>query len=59
MERALAQLPAHQRVPLVLFHFEEQSTQQIAAALGVSVAKVKTDMHRGRLALRRSLGGNR
>ena len=55
LERALAALPAHQRVPLVLFHFEEQSTPQIAAALGVSVAKVKTDMHRGRLALRRVL----
>ena len=57
LERALAGLPAHQRVPLVLFHFEEQSTQQIATALGVSVAKVKTDMHRGRLALRRQLVG--
>ena len=57
LERALAGLPAHQRVPLVLFHFDEQSTQQIAAALGVSVAKVKTDLHRGRLALRRQLVG--
>jgi RNA polymerase sigma-70 factor (ECF subfamily) len=57
LERALAELPAHQRVPLVLFHFDEQSTHQIAAALGVSVAKVKTDMHRGRLALRRRLRG--
>ena len=57
LEQALAQLPAHQRVPLVLFHFEDQSVQQIAAALGVSAAKVKTDMHRGRLALRRQLVG--
>ncbi len=57
MERALADLPAHQRVPLVLFHFDDHSLQQIAAALGVSVAKVKTDMHRGRLALRRHLVG--
>jgi RNA polymerase sigma-70 factor (ECF subfamily) len=57
LERALAELPAHQRVPLVLFHFDDQSTHQIAAALGVSVAKVKTDMHRGRLALRRHLVG--
>jgi RNA polymerase sigma-70 factor (ECF subfamily) len=55
LERALAHLPAHQRVPLVLFHFEDHSVQQIAAALGVSTAKVKTDMHRGRLALRRQL----
>ena len=57
LERALAELPAHQRVPLVLFHFDDQSTHQIAAALGVSLAKVKTDMHRGRLALRRHLVG--
>lgn len=57
LERSLAELPAHQRVPLVLFHFDDQSTHQIAAALGVSVAKVKTDMHRGRLALRRHLVG--
>lgn len=55
LERALASLPAHQRVPLVLFHLEGQSYQEIASALGVSLAKVKTDMHRGRLALRRQL----
>jgi RNA polymerase sigma-70 factor, ECF subfamily len=54
--RALQALPVHQRVPLVLFHFEDATYQEIAVALGVSVAKVKTDMHRGRLALRRSLG---
>jgi RNA polymerase sigma-70 factor (ECF subfamily) len=56
LERALRQLPDHQRVPLVLFHFEHQSYQDIAALLGVSVGKVKTDMHRGRLALRAALG---
>lgn len=55
LERALADLPDHQRVPLVLFHFDGQSYQQIAAVLRVSVGKLKTDMHRGRLALRRRL----
>ena len=55
LERALRDLPDHQRVPLVLFHFEEQSYQQIAALLGSSLAKVKTDIHRGRQALRRSM----
>jgi RNA polymerase sigma-70 factor (ECF subfamily) len=50
--RALAQLPDHQRVPLVLFHFEEMSYQDIAGALGVSVGKIKTDIHRGREALK-------
>jgi RNA polymerase sigma-70 factor (ECF subfamily) len=44
-------------VPLVLFHFEELSYQDIAEALGVSLGKVKTDIHRGRETLRRWLGG--
>ena len=52
LERALRQLPDHQRVPLVLFHFEHLSYQEIAGRLGVSMGKLKTDMHRGREALR-------
>jgi len=48
---ALTGLPAAQRLPLVLFHFEDRSYQQIAADLGISVAKVKTDILRGRIAL--------
>jgi RNA polymerase sigma-70 factor (ECF subfamily) len=56
LERALRGLPDHQRVPLVLFHFEELSYQEIADALRVSVAKVKTDIHRGRDALKKALG---
>ena len=53
LERALRDLPDHQRVPLVLFHFEELEYQEIADALGVSLGKVKTDIHRGRVALGR------
>jgi RNA polymerase sigma-70 factor, ECF subfamily len=56
LERALRELPDHQRVPLVLFHFEELSYQDIATALGVSLGKVKTDIHRGREALRLRMG---
>src|SRR5262245_48826584 len=52
IEQALRRLPDHQRVPLVLFHFENRSYQDIAALLGVSLGKVKTDIHRGREALR-------
>ena len=52
LEAALRRLPDHQRVPLVLFHFEDRSYQEIAATLKVSVGKVKTDIHRGREALR-------
>jgi RNA polymerase sigma-70 factor (ECF subfamily) len=55
LERALRALPDHQRVPLVLFHFEQTGYQEIAEALGVSLAKVKTDIHRGREALKRYL----
>jgi RNA polymerase sigma-70 factor (ECF subfamily) len=52
LEEALRSLPANQRVPIVLFHFENKSYVEIAALLGVSVAKVKTDIHRGREKLR-------
>jgi RNA polymerase sigma-70 factor, ECF subfamily len=54
--RGLRALPAHQRVALVLYHFEDLPYQDIASALNVSVAKVKTDIHRARQALRRHLG---
>ncbi|MBN2507377.1 MAG: RNA polymerase sigma factor [Verrucomicrobia bacterium] len=55
LEAALQRLPAGQRVALVLYHFEELSYDDIAARLKVSLSKVKTDIHRARLALRRSL----
>ena len=58
LERALQSLPDHQRVPLVLFHFEDRSYQDIADTLGVSLAKVKTDIHRGREALRKVVSGD-
>jgi RNA polymerase sigma-70 factor (ECF subfamily) len=53
---ALARLPDHQRVPLVLYHYDDRSYQDIAALLGISLAKVKTDIHRGREALKQVLG---
>jgi RNA polymerase sigma-70 factor (ECF subfamily) len=55
VEQALQKLPVAQRVPLVLFHFEELSYGEIAAKLGVSLGKVKIDIFRGREALRRQL----
>ncbi len=51
VERALERLPEHQRVPLVLFHFEDMPYEDIAKRLGVSLSKVKTDILRGREAL--------
>jgi len=55
LEAALQSLPPAQRVPLVLYHFEEMRYEEIAERLKVSLSKVKTDIHRGRNALRRKL----
>ncbi len=51
MEQALERLPDHQRIPLVLYHYEEMPYQDIADRLGISLAKVKTDILRGRVAM--------
>lgn len=55
LDAALRRLPAAQRVPIVLFHFDELGYQEIADRLGVSLSKVKSDIHRGRAALRAAL----
>jgi RNA polymerase sigma-70 factor, ECF subfamily len=51
VEAALRELPEHQRLPLVLFHFEEMPYEEIAQKLRISLPKVKTDIHRARQAL--------
>jgi RNA polymerase sigma-70 factor (ECF subfamily) len=53
IHQALGRLPEHQRVPLVLYHYEDKSYHEIAGLLGVSLGKVKTDIHRGREALKK------
>jgi len=58
LESALGKLPPSQRVPLVLYHLEEHSYQEITATLGVSMNKLKMDLHRGRKALRKKLNLN-
>jgi RNA polymerase sigma-70 factor, ECF subfamily len=55
---ALTRLPDAQRVPLVLFHFEDRSYLEIAEDLEISAAKVKTDILRGRVALAKLLQEN-
>jgi RNA polymerase sigma-70 factor, ECF subfamily len=55
VEDALQDLPERQRLPLVLYHFEELSYEEIAERLGVSLAKVKTDIFRARAALAKLL----
>ena len=55
LELAIRKLPDAQRVPLVLFHFQEMSYEEIAAKLQISLAKVKSDIHRGRETLKKLL----
>jgi RNA polymerase sigma-70 factor, ECF subfamily len=55
IEQALQRLPERQRLPLVLYHFEELSYEEIAQQLDVSLAKVKTDIFRARAALAKVL----
>jgi RNA polymerase sigma-70 factor, ECF subfamily len=55
LEQALQKLPTDQRVPIVLFHFEGRSYEEIAAQLKISLSKVKTDIFRGREALKKKL----
>jgi len=55
LEQALRRLPEHQRVPLVLYHFEELSYEDIARQLRISLAKVRTDILRARVRLARLL----
>ena len=42
IDGALRKLPEHQRLALVLYHFEELSYEEIAVKLHASLAKVKT-----------------
>jgi RNA polymerase sigma-70 factor, ECF subfamily len=51
IDGALRGLPDHQRLPLVLYHFEGLSYQEIAVRLHISLTKVKTDIRRARAAL--------
>jgi RNA polymerase sigma-70 factor (ECF subfamily) len=55
VQRALQQLPQAQRVALVLYHYENMNYSAIANRLGISLSKVKMDIFRGRIALRRQL----
>jgi len=55
VERALQTLPPGQRVPLILYHMEGMRYEEIADKLNISLGKVKTDIFRGREALRKKL----
>ncbi len=53
VERGIAKLPLHFRMPLVLKEIVELPIAKVAAILGLRPATVKTRVHRGRLLLRR------
>lgn len=57
VEQVLKELPEHQRLPLVLYHFEDMPYDEIAKILNISLAKVKIDILRGRRALAKALAG--
>lgn len=55
MERALASLGEDARVVFVLKVLNEKSYEEISAITGSSVGKLKTDLHRARLEMKRKL----
>ena len=57
LERALDGLDEGPRMAIVLFHIEEMSYRDIAAALEVPMGTVMTWLHRGRAQLKRALEG--
>jgi RNA polymerase sigma-70 factor, ECF subfamily len=55
LSAAIAELPAAYRTVLVLHDIEGRTSAEIAQALGLSIASVKTRTHRARLFLRKRL----
>ncbi len=57
VQKAISQLPEHFRAALVLCEYEQMSYNEIAEVLEVTVAQVKTWLHRGRKQLGEKLKG--
>jgi RNA polymerase sigma-70 factor, ECF subfamily len=55
VQRAIATLPPHLRVPLVLFDIEGMAYAEVASVLQVAEGTVKSRIHRARQALRERL----
>jgi RNA polymerase sigma-70 factor (ECF subfamily) len=53
IREALSQLDDDKRLVFALKVFQQQSYEEIAAITGFSIAKLKTDLHRARLEMRR------
>jgi RNA polymerase sigma-70 factor, ECF subfamily len=58
VDSALQELPARQRMALVLRYLADYPEDEIAAVLGVSRGTVKVHLHRGIAGLRRVLGSS-
>jgi len=57
LDRALSDLDEGPREAIILFHIEEMSYRDIAAALEVPMGTVMTWLHRGRAQLKKALAG--
>jgi RNA polymerase sigma-70 factor (ECF subfamily) len=55
LERLIAALPEKLRQPLILSAVEEMSTREVAAALGINEASVRSRVFRAREILREKL----
>jgi len=55
LERALAELPEAERETLLLRDVEQLAGEDAARIMGISLAAMKSRLHRGRLHLARSL----
>lgn len=55
LQRAIADLPAPQRVMVVLYHTENRSYEEIAQIMGLPMGTVKSRLNRARLALKNKL----
>ena len=55
VENHLMQLSQVERAVIVLYHQEERSYDQIAAALGLPIGTVRTHLHRGRKKLKEAI----
>lgn len=55
IERSLSRLPEEYRVVILLHDVEELPNEEVAATLGLTVAAVKSRVHRARLFLRQEL----
>ncbi|HRJ27451.1 MAG TPA: sigma-70 family RNA polymerase sigma factor [Fimbriimonadaceae bacterium] len=55
MQEAVASLPEYQQAMLIMFHVENLSYEEIAAALDLPLGTVKSRLNRARLSLREAL----